>query len=138
MLGAVNSIGATHKPVPSIVGANTAISGAGLFEAIDLLRELGFQTIEIHPFGVPQPTPGKFPGFEFPGFPEDQKRKLLQSLRGLRHLTTHLPYQGLSFVARDTGVGIWLIARCSGRWKRRRIVGRSWRWRMSPRRRVCH
>lgn len=103
-LNATSAIGAIRRLAPSVIGANTAIAGTGLFEAIDLLRELGFQAIEIHPFGVPQPTPGKFPGFEFPNFPEDQKRKFLQSLRGLRHLTTHLPYQGLAFVARDTGV----------------------------------
>ena len=48
------------------IGANTAISGYGLFEAIDLLRDLGFRTIEIQNLvGEPKPISGKFQEFEW-------------------------------------------------------------------------
>jgi hypothetical protein len=40
-------------PEPSAIGANTAIDGYGLFDAIALIRNLGFPTIEIHPMACP-------------------------------------------------------------------------------------
>lgn len=87
----------------SMIGANTAILGAGLFEAIGLLRELGFGTIEIHPFGEPQPRPGEFPGFEWGKFSGEERERLLEALKGFRHVAAHLPYKGLSYFARDRG-----------------------------------
>ena len=86
---------------PASIGANTAITGYGLYEAIDLLRQLGFATIEIHPMGVPQATPGKFPGFEFDMLSEEEKSRIKAALRGFRHLSTHLPYTGVDYFARD-------------------------------------
>jgi sugar phosphate isomerase/epimerase len=79
----------------SVVGANTAMAGYGLDQAIDALRRLGFPTIEIHPMGVPDPTPGKFPGFEFDRLAEAGRRRIRQALEGFRHITAHLPYIGL-------------------------------------------
>ena len=38
------------------MGANTAMAGYGLSEAIGALRRLGFPTTEIHPMGVPEAT----------------------------------------------------------------------------------
>ena len=78
------------------LGANTAMSGYGLYRAIDAIRRLGFPAIEIHPMGVPQPTPDKFPGFEFDALSEAERRKIRKSLEGFRRITTHLPYTGLS------------------------------------------
>jgi sugar phosphate isomerase/epimerase len=79
-----------------ILGANTAMSGYGLYQAIDAIRRLGFRTIEIHPMGVPQPTPEKYPGFEFASLTGAEKKKICKSLEGFRRITTHLPYIGLS------------------------------------------
>ena len=84
-----------------VLGANTAMMGYGLYRAIDAVRRLGFPTIEIHPMGVPQATPEKYPGFEFDTLADTEKKKLRQSLEGFRRVTTHLPYIGLSPFAGD-------------------------------------
>ena len=83
------------------LGANTAMSGYGLYQAIEAVRRGGFPTIEIHPMGVPQPTPDKFPGFEFDTLSDAEKKKIRKSLEGFSRITTHLPYIGLSPFARD-------------------------------------
>lgn len=51
--------------------------------------------------GVPQPTPDKFPGFEFNALSDAEKKKIRKSLEGFRRITTHLPYIGLSPFSRD-------------------------------------
>ena len=84
-----------------VLGANTAMAGYGLFQAIEAIRRMGFQTIEIHPMGAPQATPNKFPGFEFDALPEAQKAEIRRALEGFRRVTTHLPYAGLSPFARE-------------------------------------
>ena len=84
-----------------VLGANTAMAGYGLYQSIEALRRLGFPTIEIHPMGVPQPTTGKFPGFEFDTLTAAEKTKIRQSLEGFRRITTHLPYTGLDPFSRD-------------------------------------
>ncbi|MCP5113480.1 MAG: sugar phosphate isomerase/epimerase [bacterium] len=86
--------------VPYVVGANTAVTGYGLFEAIALIRKLGFPTIEVQNLvGVPEPTPGEFPGFELHRIDAAQKRRLTEALAGFEHITTHLPYTGLEYSA---------------------------------------
>jgi sugar phosphate isomerase/epimerase len=86
------------------IGANTAITGWGLLEAIGLLRGIGFDTIEIHPMGTPEATPGKFPGFQFDALSSQQKQAIRSALRGFRLVTTHLPYTGLDYFAADDAV----------------------------------
>ncbi|NOX54692.1 MAG: sugar phosphate isomerase/epimerase [Planctomycetes bacterium] len=86
---------------PDAVGANTAITGLGLFDAINLLRRIGFETIEFHAMGRPEPTPGKFPGIQFDQFPADQRRRLAQALSPFAHVAVHLPYSGLRLVSTD-------------------------------------
>lgn len=88
----------------SLIGANTAISGYGLEEAIGLLRKLRFSTIEIHPMGSPLPTRGQFPGFQFDRLTRKDKQAIAGSLRGFRHLSTHLPYTHLNYFAPDEAV----------------------------------
>ena len=102
LAGGIPSAGATIQP--SMIGANTAITGWGLFESIDLLRRIGFQTIEIHPMGTPEATPGQFPGFRFDALSNQQKREILAALRGFRHITAHLPYTGLDYFSADEAV----------------------------------
>jgi len=84
-----------------LVGANTAIQGYGLFEAIELLRRLEFPVIEIQPMGRPEPTPKVFPGFRFDELPAADRRKLRAALRPFRKITTHLPYTGLNWLSKD-------------------------------------
>lgn len=87
--------------VPYVVGANTAITGYGLFESIALIRRLGFPTVEVQNLvGVPEPTPGKFPGFQLHRSDDALKRKIKDALEGFEHVTTHLPYTGLEYFAR--------------------------------------
>ncbi|MCA9123436.1 MAG: sugar phosphate isomerase/epimerase [Planctomycetaceae bacterium] len=93
---------APHSFVPYILGANTAISGYGLFDAIRLVERLGFKTIEVQNLdGVPAPTPDKFPGFRFEDTSEDLKAQIKESLSGFQYITAHLPYSGLEYTAPD-------------------------------------
>src|SRR5262245_40104129 len=87
------------------LGANTAIEGYGLIQAIETLRELGFTAIEIHPMGVPEPRAEKFPGFEFDKLDQSQRREIRQALGGFRSVTTHLPYSGLDYMSASDEVG---------------------------------
>ena len=79
------------------LGANTAISGMGFFEAVSLLHELRFPVIEIQGMGILPPTPGKFPGFNFDKLTAGEKRSIRDALGGFEHATIHLPYDGLAY-----------------------------------------
>jgi sugar phosphate isomerase/epimerase len=84
-----------------LLGANTAVQGYGLYEAIDLLRRLEFPVIEIHPMGRMEPTPKVFPGFRFDALGDGEKKRLREALRPFRQVTTHLPYTGLNWMSGD-------------------------------------
>ena len=88
----------------SQLGANTAITGWSLADSIALLRRLEFPVIEIHPMGNPAATPGQFPGFRFDQLSPSQRKAIRRSLRGFAHVTTHLPYTGLDYFAKDEAV----------------------------------
>ncbi len=79
----------------SVLGANTAVTGYDFFEAVELIRETGFPTIEIHPMGAITATPGRFPGFEFDRLSRRDKKRMLRSLEGFEQVTAHLPYTDL-------------------------------------------
>ncbi len=83
------------------IGANTAVQGYSLSQAIALLRELRFEVIEIHPMGRPEPTPKVFPGFQFDQLSEAQKRQIKADLKPFKQVTTHLPYSGLNWLSPD-------------------------------------
>ncbi len=86
--------------VPNFIGANTAISGYGLFDAVDLLKKLGFKTIEVQNLvGTPEPTPGAFPGFRFDEADDSLKSQIIEALSDFQLVTTHLPYTGLEYFA---------------------------------------
>jgi sugar phosphate isomerase/epimerase len=81
--------------VPHIVGANTNIEGAGFFEAIDIVRGLGFRTLEIAlDLGRLEATPGQRPGFRFDELTEEQKEKIQAALMPFDQITVHLPFSG--------------------------------------------
>lgn len=82
---------------PANLGANTAIDGMGLLEAIALLRDLGFPVIEIQAMGTLAPRAGAFPGFEYDRLTPDEKRAIRRALEGFRRVTIHLPYAGLHY-----------------------------------------
>ncbi len=82
---------------PAIVGSYTSIPGYGLDQAIELIRQLGFQTIEMHPMGVADPRPGLSPGFQFDRLSEEERRKVKSAVAGFRHVSTHLPFSDLHY-----------------------------------------
>lgn len=88
-------------PDITAIGANTAISGYGLFEAIALLRDLGFRAVEIHPMGVPEATPNHFPGFQYDRLGTDMKRRIREALKPFSEVTSHLPYSELHYFSRN-------------------------------------
>jgi len=69
-----------------------------------LLHKIGFPIVEIHPMGKPEATPGKFPGFQCNELSTDQRLKIKEQLRPFRHATTHLPYTGHDYFAKDEAV----------------------------------
>lgn len=81
------------------IGANTAVQGYSLQQAIRLLHDLRFDVIEIHPMGRPEPTPKVFPGFQFSLLSEAQKREIRAELKPFKSITTHLPYSGLNWLS---------------------------------------
>lgn len=83
------------------IGANTAIQGYSLSQAIALLHKLQFPVIEIHPMGRPEPTPKVFPGFQFDQLSETQKQQIRAELKPFKTITTHLPYSGLNWLSTD-------------------------------------
>ena len=80
----------------AIIGSYTSIPGYGLDQAIELIRQLGFQTIEMHPMGVAEPRPGLSPGFQFDRLSEEERRKIKSAVAGFRHVSTHLPFADLT------------------------------------------
>ena len=84
-----------------LLGANTALRGYGMYQAIDLIRKLEFPVIEIHPMGRMEPTPEVFPGFRFDELPAGERTKLRAALRPFQRITTHLPYTGLNWMGKD-------------------------------------
>ncbi|MFN7934246.1 MAG: sugar phosphate isomerase/epimerase family protein [Bryobacteraceae bacterium] len=86
------------------LGANTAITGYSFEQAVRLLKEIGFPVIEIQAMGVPEATAGAFPGFRFGELSGAQKTAMKSLLKGVPHITSHLPYTGLEYFARDKEV----------------------------------
>jgi sugar phosphate isomerase/epimerase len=83
------------------VGANTAIEGSGLIDAIRTIRDLGFPAIEFHTMGTPGPVRGKYPGFPFDQLSAEWRARIREELRPFRHLTAHLPYTGLNYMVSE-------------------------------------
>lgn len=95
LAGAKGSSGQTFDA--SIIGSSTSFPGYSLDRAIEAIRQLGFQTIEIHPTGVPNPKPHLFPGFQFDRLSEPEKHQIKSTLAGFRHVSTHLPWVDLHY-----------------------------------------
>ncbi len=77
---------------PAVIGANPYFPGYGLFRSISILRDIGFQTVEIHPMGAAAARPGMPPGFEFDRAGQGERERILESLSAFRHISTHLPW----------------------------------------------
>lgn len=90
-------LAATKRKWP--LGANTAVQGYSLSQAIALIKALEFEVIEIHPMGRPQPTPKVFPGFQFDQLTNTEKQQIRAELKPFKTVTTHLPYTGLNWLS---------------------------------------
>ncbi|MEZ5391444.1 MAG: sugar phosphate isomerase/epimerase family protein [Bryobacterales bacterium] len=97
LLGALSAshLRAATRLDASALGANTAITGYDFFQAVELIRKLGFPAIEIHPMGEIRATPGRVPGFEFDRLSSADKKRMRQALKGFQRITSHLPYTDL-------------------------------------------
>jgi len=79
--------------VPYVVGANTAITGWDFFDAVKLLADIGFRSIEIQNLiGTLGATEGEFPGLVYDKISDDDKARILEALKPFDHVTVHLPY----------------------------------------------
>lgn len=94
-------VSAAATPQRWPLGANTAVQGYSLYDAIALIRKLHFEVIEIHPMGRPEPTPKVFPGFQFDTLTSAEKDRIRRALKPFKAVTTHLPYTGLNWLSTD-------------------------------------
>ena len=78
-----------------MIGSSAYILHLGLYEAIETIRELGFQAIELHPEGRAEPMPHRRPGFHFDRLREAEKQKLRKAVEPFRRVSIHLPFHGL-------------------------------------------
>jgi sugar phosphate isomerase/epimerase len=83
------------------LGANTTMRGIGFSQAVALLRELQFPVIEIQGAGVFPALSGRFAEFDFTRLTADEKNFILGTLRGVPHVTMHLPYHGHTVFSAD-------------------------------------
>ena len=93
------------------IGANTAITGYSLTQAVELLRAIKFPVIEIHAMGSTAATPDQFPGFEFDRLSDSERTAIRRLLRGFEHVTAHLPYTGLEYFSPDRKIAEAAIKR---------------------------
>ena len=77
---------------PAVIGANPYFPGYDLYRSIRIMRDIGFQTIEMHPMGSPEAIAGMPPGFQYDRIDDDEKRKIKEALSGFRYISTHLPW----------------------------------------------
>lgn len=104
---------ARHEFPSYVVGANTAITGLGFFDAVDVLAEIGFPTIEVQNLdGVLEPTEGKFPGFRLDELGEAEKERIRESLQPFERVTVHLPYPPeMNYIAPDAEEAVAALER---------------------------
>ena len=79
-----------------MIGSSAYLLGWGLYEAIETIRELGFQAIELHPEGRAEPMPRRGPGFYFDRLGEAEKQKLRKAVEPFRRVSIHMPFHHLS------------------------------------------
>jgi len=77
---------------PAVLGANPYFPGYDLYRSIRIMRDIGFQSIEMHPMGSPEAIAGMPPGFQFDRIDESEKRRIKEALSGFRYISTHLPW----------------------------------------------
>ena len=99
---------------PHVIGANTAISGYGMLQALDELRDIGFRTVEMQSFlGTLEATPGEFPGFPFDRLSDEDKERTRAAFAPFDHVTVHLPYpESAPYIDPADEAGARLIETC--------------------------
>jgi sugar phosphate isomerase/epimerase len=86
---------ATHASAR--LGASTAcFAGFSLLEAIAHLHRLGFGTIEMITYTGARHSVGDIPGFSFAHSTPRERDAVFAATRSFRHITGHLPFQGVS------------------------------------------
>ena len=89
-------------PASARVGASTAcFAGFSLLEAIAHLERLGFGTIEVITYTGARHSVGDIPGFSFASSTPREREAVFAATRGFRHITGHLPFQGVSLFSSD-------------------------------------
>jgi len=92
-----------HPFAPDALGANTAITGWGFFEAVAQIADLGYRTIEVQNLdGRLEATDGAFPGFRLDELNEEEKERIQDALKPFDQVTAHLPYPPeMNYIAPD-------------------------------------
>ena len=91
------------------LGASTAcFAGFSLLEAIAHLHRLGFGTIEMITYTGARHSVGDIPGFSFAHSTPRERDAVFAATRSFRHITGHLPFQGVSLFSepRDRDAGL--------------------------------
>lgn len=85
-------------PTPDRIGTNMPFSGLSIEEALRKTRALGFETVELKGWGVPDPGRGDSPGFQFEKLSADRRASIKRELRAFKHVSIHLPFAGITVV----------------------------------------
>ena len=93
----------------SRLGASTAcLAGFSLIEALEKLRSMRFQTVELIAYTGARHSVGDIPGFDFAAAGETEREEVFAATRPFRHISAHLPFDFQLF-AGDRERGLKLI-----------------------------
>lgn len=94
----------------SRLGASTAcLADYTLTDALQRIRQLGFSTIEIIAYTGARHSVGEIPGFDFYKASASERELVYKATRSFRHISAHMPFQGLQILSstkevRDSGI----------------------------------
>lgn len=84
------------------LGASTAcLAGLTLPEALGTLARLGFSTVEIIAYTGARHSVGPIPGFDYRAASPEEREAVYRATRGFRHLSAHMPFDGLQLFSSD-------------------------------------
>jgi len=103
------------SPTIERLGASTAcLAGFPLLEALGLLRQLGFGTVEMITYTGAVHSVGEIPGFAYPEASPDERRLVLENTREFAHITGHLPFHELRPFSSDVATRRAALSRIRG------------------------
>jgi sugar phosphate isomerase/epimerase len=93
-LGAGRARAKASLNIGQLTASTASFAGMSLLECFEAAQRLKFGGVEILTFSNGKHSVGAIPGAVVSELSAEDRRKALASLRGFRHITTHLPFYG--------------------------------------------